>query len=300
MNKIKIPYTGGLTIAICGLILQKLINFEISQINTIFSYAAFVCLLGILDDKHNLKIEIRILFQIIIGYLMFIENFDISSLGNFKFLGEIKLGKFSLIFTIFILMFFLNSSNYIDGIDGLCASLFINSILLILFFYGDILSSDILKLAYYFILISVVFILFNFGLFKLPITYLGNSGSLVLGFFLFCFGIVILKNYNDISKLFLFLYTPIIFFEFVSTNLSRLLRSKKIFFGGNDHIHYLISNKIGKHSCLIILNILNFILGGIFLILLDYSTILTIIAVIIFFIIFFLIRENLIKKSFIE
>jgi UDP-GlcNAc:undecaprenyl-phosphate GlcNAc-1-phosphate transferase len=153
-NKIKIPYTGGLSIVICGLLLQKIIDFEIIQINTILSYSALVCLLGIMDDKYNLRVDTRILFQIIIGYLIFIENLDVNSLGNFKFLGEIRLGKFALIFTIFILMLFLNSNNYIDGINGLCASLFINSISLILFFYGDILSSGILKLAYYFILIS--------------------------------------------------------------------------------------------------------------------------------------------------
>ena len=76
-----------------------------------------------------------------------------------------------------------------------------------------------------------------------------------------------------------------------------MLRSKKIFVGGHDHIHYLISNKFGIYSCIIILNILNFFLGSIFLLLLNYSTILTAIVAIIFFVIFFLIRENLINNK---
>jgi UDP-GlcNAc:undecaprenyl-phosphate GlcNAc-1-phosphate transferase len=296
-HKKKIPYTGGISIIICLLLVQKIFTFENDQINTAISYASIVCLLGFLDDKFNMRVSTRILFQIFIGYLLFTEGFKIISLGKYEFLGELTLGKFSLIFTLFVFAFFLNSNNYIDGINGLSTSLFINSILLILFFYGEILHHEILELTFFFIFISLIFILFNFGLFNLPMTFLGNCGSLLQGFFLLSLSIIILNNYNHIPKLFLFLHAPIILFEFISTNLSRILRSKKIFVGGNDHIHYLISNKFGIYSCLTILNILNFFLGSIFLLLVNYSTILTVIVAIIFFVIFFLMRENLIKNK---
>lgn len=295
-HKTKVPYTGGVSIFICGIIYQKLFNFDINEINIALSYCSLMVLLGFLDDKYTLNIGSRILFQIFAGYLMYNVGFQIISLGIIYPLGELKLGEFSLIFSLIIFLLFLNSSNYIDGIDGLSASLFLNSILIIIFFYGEIIGSDLLNFGIYLLIINSIFLLFNFGLFKLPKTFLGNSGSLGLGFFLFCYYLLIINNFDEVTRLLIFFASPLILFEFASTNLSRLIRSTKIFTGGHDHMHYLLAKKYNKYICLVILNVLNFIFASIFIYFSNYSSILSIIAFIICFIFYFFIREDLIKK----
>lgn len=294
-HKIKIPYTGGVAIVICSIILQKIIDFEIKELSIMLSYSSLLVLLGLLDDKYKLNVGSRLLFQIFVGYIIYDTGLKITTLGSFELIGELNIGEFSLIFTLIVFLLFLNSNNYIDGIDGLCASLFINSMIVFLVFYGSIINKNVFYFGVYLIIIQLIFMIFNFGLFKMPKIFLGNSGSLVLGFFLFCYFVIALNINNQITKLMIFTCTPIIFFEFVSTNLSRLFRSKKIFTGGDDHIHYILVKKYGKNNCLFILNFGNFFLASILIYISNYSSLILLIVLMISFLFYFLIRESLMK-----
>ena len=294
-----VPYTGGLAIFICFLIYQKFFDSEYKILSIILSYSIFLILLGLIDDKYGLNVGSRLMFQIFIGYLVFEAGLKITSVGVFPYLNEIKTGEFSVIFTIFMFIFFFNSSNYIDGIDGLAGTLFIISVLSpVLFFNNIIVDRNIINFVCIICLIIIIFLFFNFSVLKLPKMFLGNSGSLLLGYFLGCYLIFLTTKYNELPKSLIFFCTPIMFFEFVATNLSRLLRKKHIFKGGKDHIHYLLYRKYGQSICLLILNISNLVMAFLFCKISMYSELYSIILFILFFTIFFYLRENLIKKKY--
>ena len=71
--------------------------------------------------------------------------------------------------------------------------------------------------------------------------------------------IMLYKNYNLHPSI--LIWSGFVVYEFLSTNLSRLLL-KKIFSPGKDHIHYLINEKTNstlRTNCIIVLIIYFFI-----------------------------------------
>ena len=114
----------------------------------------------VLDDKYNLNVEVNYVCNLFQFFLVF-QNLKIVSLGEYYFFGEILLGSFSEIFTILCCLFLINAINYLDGTDGLAATLFSSSNLsmfLILYLENNLLD-------FYFLIIIIpylVFYIFNF------------------------------------------------------------------------------------------------------------------------------------------
>ena len=106
----------------------------------------------------------------------------ISYIGNFYFLGEIYLGEFSLFVTLVSIIFLINASNYADGCDGNLA-LQTLSILILIIVFTEAKLPQINELVIYISIVLIVFLLFNLSFFKLPKIFLGDSGSMAIGYF---------------------------------------------------------------------------------------------------------------------
>ena len=138
-----------------------------------------VSLIGLLDDKYSLNVGGKLSLQIIpIVYLIIFENLSLTSIGDYNYFN-LELGNFKIPFTLLCVLFLTNSFNYFDGLDGtLSFALF--SVLLILYF---LIPNEIIHVYLITIFMPLVlFLFFNFSLFKLPKLFLGDSGSLLLGF----------------------------------------------------------------------------------------------------------------------
>jgi hypothetical protein len=53
----------------------------------------------------------------------------------------------------------------------------------------------------------------------------------------------------------------IIFFDFFSTNISRIIKKKSFFNAGVDHLHFFLKQKIGLTKTLFLMNLINIFLG---------------------------------------
>ena len=135
----------------------------------------------------------------------------------------------------------LNSSNYLDGIDGLLPISFLIS-LIFLYIFIDEKNFELKNFITYLIIPVGIFLLFNFNLFNLPKVFLGNSGSQLLGFILAFTMISSYINYNFELGILIWLLSFQVY-EFISINLIRFQKQKNIFKPGKDHIHHLIYNK---------------------------------------------------------
>ena len=101
--------------------------------------------------------------------------------------------------------------------------------------------------------------------------------------------IMLYKNYN-LHPSILIWSVAFVVYEFLSTNLSRLLLKKKIFSPGKDHIHYLINEKTNstlRTNCIIVLINLFFYTIGVF-IYFFLQDLLSLIMFVTFFFIFFI------------
>ena len=87
-----------------------------------------------------------------------------------------------------------------------------------------------------------IFLFYNFSLIKLPKLFLGDSGSLLLGFII-SFTLINLANENLIHPILIAWSVVIFSYEFLSINLIRLKKKQDPFKAGLDHLHHILYNK---------------------------------------------------------
>lgn len=282
-------YTGGLAISFAYVV--SLLLFDIGQkLNLIMSISFLMAIVGFVDDKYHLNIGGKLSLQIIpIVYLIFIENFNLQQIGDYNFVN-LELNSFSIPFTLLSVIFLINSFNYFDGVDGTLTFISIST-LAILFF---LISDETITMFLITMLVPLcIFLFFNFAIFKLPKLFLGDSGSLLLGFIV-SFLLIYLANNNIVHPILLAWSIQIFVYEFTSINLIRLKNKKDPFVAGLDHLHHVLIRKTESifltNLIMCITNIILFIIG--YLTFTFISPLASLIFFIIFFVIFFILRNK--------
>lgn len=250
IHSIPVSYTGGITISIILVISIFIFNISNNSLNLILSISFLISVVGLIDDKYHLNVGGKLSLQIItILYLVLFEKFYLLDLGNYD-LFRLNLGSFSIPFTFMSIIFLINAFNYFDGMDGtLSISLF--SVLFILYFLTD-------KTDFHFFLLIITlpilfFLFFNLSVFNLPKMFLGDSGSLLIGFIISFILIYLAKN-NLVHPILLAWSVVIFVYEFLSINLIRIFKNKNPFKPSQDHLHHVLYKKIQS------INISNFII----------------------------------------
>ena len=274
-------YTGG--VALCVILALGIFIFNFDQkINSILSIALMTGLIGFIDDKNNLSVGGKLSLQLLpIIYLIITENLNLNTLGDYNNF-KLELNTFSIPFTVLAVLFLINSFNYFDGIDGVLSFLNI-SILGILFF---LIPDENLRILFIIIIVSILlFLLFNFSFFKLPKLFLGDSGSLMLGF-LISFILIFVSNENLVHPILLAFSISIFVYEFLAINLIRL-KKKRVFKAGQDHLHHILfkhtKSKFYTILIMVLTNIIIFTLGYI-----SYKLMSPLVSALLFIIFFFI------------
>jgi UDP-GlcNAc:undecaprenyl-phosphate GlcNAc-1-phosphate transferase len=142
--------------------------------------------IGIYDDIKKLYPRTKFLFQILVGTLMVLFGFGIQAVSN-PFTGNvIYLGFLAIPITILWLVGITNALNLVDGLDGLAAgtALIVSATIFAISYFNQSIGIGIVSL----ILAGSIlgFLRYNFYPAKI---FLGDSGSLYLGFLLAIFSI---------------------------------------------------------------------------------------------------------------
>jgi len=241
-------YTGGIAISVILLFAIILFNNFYPSLTLILSIGFLISIVGLIDDKYTLNIGGKLSLQIIpIFYLIILKNFTLNQIGNYG-LFELSLGTLAIPFTFLSVLFLINAFNYFDGIDGMlgCTSV---SVLAILYFLANESSSHILiteqNIKFFIVIILipiVIFLFFNFSFFNLPKLFLGDSGSLLLGFIV-SFILIYFANQNFVHPILLAWSIVIFVYEFLSINIIRLKNNQGLFKAGKDHLHHILLEK---------------------------------------------------------
>ena len=291
-------YTGG--IAISTILLFSIIlfdNFDKSM-SSILSISFLISIVGLIDDKYNLNIGGKLSLQVFpIIYLLLFENLALNQIGDYSYF-KMELGSFAIPFTLMAVLFLINSFNYFDGMDGTLGFTSI-SVLVILYFLASENSPhylvNVLDVKFFLIIIMIpisFFLFFNFSFLKLPKLFLGDSGSLLLGFII-SFILIYFANQNFIHPILLAWSVVIFVYEFLSINIIRLKYKKALFKAGKDHLHHIFLEKTNSIfvTNLFITSLNIFLFGTGYFAFLFFNELSSLILFVFLFIIFFIFRN---------
>ena len=288
VHKFPTPKTGGIIILLILLIdflRSNLNDFEVLNLIE-FLIIFIIFLIGLVDDIIDIKPIIRIILLAVLSIVLIKSNeiFLISDL-NFKnfYKSNILLDNFDIFFTVFCIIVFCNSFNFIDGINGLAISLGILWIVLLPIDFGE----KILICA------SLLFILINNLKNRI---FLGNSGSLVLSFYI---AIKFIENYN--KNQFLLADQILICFLIPGLDLIRLfferISNKKSPFSGDlNHLHHLMLKFFSSTNKSLIFYLLFALAPIAFSILSEIKSLYIVLMTVIFYIIFVIYSKKNLKN----
>jgi len=188
--------------------------------------------IGIIDDIISVRPWIRLAVETLAATFAWIGGLHITAIAGYSFSGVVA----SFIFTVLWIVTCTNAINLIDGVDGLAAgvSLFAAVTMLIaaLLDHNFPMALAVVPLAG----ALLGFLRFNF--FPASI-FLGDCGSLTLGFLLGCFGALWAEKSTTLLGLtapLMVLAVPLL--DVGLAVVRRLLRGQPIFVADNAHIHH--------------------------------------------------------------
>lgn len=249
-------FTGGIIISIIFLIGIKYFKVSEEDLNLILSIGFLIACVGFIDDIYNLNTGGKLSLQIIpVFYLIVFEGLILNDIGDYN-IFILRLGSFSVPFTFLCVLFLINSFNYFDGLDGTLSFSSLSTLLILCYLVP---SSDFRLFILIIIIPLCIFLMFNFSIFKLPKIFLGDGGSLLLGFII-SFILIFLAKEKISHPIILAWSVNIFVYEFLSLNLIRLKNKKNPFKASQDHLHHILYNKTkSKFLTNLFISVTNFI-----------------------------------------
>lgn len=203
------------------------------QFWTVFLAIFLVFLVGILDDHKDASPKAKFYAIFLATIILYFSDISIYSLGDF-FGFEISLWYFALPFSMFALAGFTNALNLIDGLDGLAAT--ISFIILGTFLYLGYRYDDelIITICSTTLVSLVAFLYFNWNPAKI---FMGDSGSLFLGFIISLVATLSLQYIHPIAVFYL-AAIPILDTIIVMTR--RIRKGISPFTPDKTHLHHIL------------------------------------------------------------
>jgi len=212
---------------------KEVLGGAIETVIPLLPAAGLVFVVGLLDDLFDLRPWQKLLGQLAAASWVFLAGLQIHAVAGFSFDGSYWL---TFPITVAWLLVCTNAFNLIDGIDGLASGVgfFATSTMLVsAMLFGN---HDLLALTVPLAAALLAFLRYNFNPASI---FLGDSGSLLVGFLLGSYAIL----WSQKSATMLGMTAPIlaVAFPIVETVISilrRFLRGQPIFTADRGHIHH--------------------------------------------------------------
>lgn len=216
--------------------------FQNRQFVGLFLAASLAFGMGLADDAYNTRPLLKLLVQILCGFILVWSNSMIHISGNYYLNAAL---------TIFWVVLIMNSLNMLDNMDGITATVVFFILLSCLFSNWIVtdFNTSIWSISIIAIIGSIIgFLIFNVHPSKL---FMGDAGSQFIGLVVAFFGVNNLWNIgsevnnvdlpNWISGfIVLVAFTPALV-DTLTVVINRLLKKKSPMIGGKDHTtHHLV------------------------------------------------------------
>lgn len=235
------PLMGGLAVFIgfCAVLLYNIAVVPGKELNyPVIGYlsgGALIVLTGLVDDRYGMKPKVKLLCQILTALLFLISNDLTNHLGPFYITVPVYL---------FWMVGLMNAFNFLDNMDGIISGM---SGILALGFYSFAFIAKTVSLApqsHYISLLSLTFAGAVFGFlphnFNPAKIFLGDAGSMFIGYFLASMGILagrlaVIRMNNYMFYLLPVLLLSYALFDISLVSYTRKRDGRKISEGGKDH-----------------------------------------------------------------
>jgi UDP-GlcNAc:undecaprenyl-phosphate GlcNAc-1-phosphate transferase len=267
LHKEATPLLGGAAVFI-GFSVAILTNGIFStQLSVILIASLILFAVGIMDDFREVSAGIKLLAQFVCTLL-------VMSCGVVLRVLPVDLGIVATIGNYFLTVFWIigitNSMNFFDGMDGLAAGLGA----LISFFLG-VVAFQTGQPFLGWIAVAMLggclgFLPFNLRPKKNAAIFLGDAGSIVIGFVLAC--VAVYGDWSETSPVVALVSPVLIFwiliFDMVHITIDRIVSGKVtnfrqwIEYVGKDHLHHRLANVLGgKKQSVLFIYLLGLCLG---------------------------------------
>jgi len=246
-HDLAVPRVGGIALAAAYLLAFAsllLLNAKATSIirdgyptmKALGPVAALMFGVGLFDDLVGLKPWKKLAAQTVVAVLAYWAGIHVQGFSGIVFADWL-----SLPLTVFWIVLCTNAINLIDGVDGLAAgvSLFAAATMML----AALLQNNVALALATVPLVGVLagFLRYNFN----PATiFLGDSGSLTIGFLLGCFGVL----WSQKSATILGMTAPLMalavpLLDTCLAVMRRFLRRQPIFSGDRGHIHHKLLDR---------------------------------------------------------
>lgn len=226
--------------------LTSFVNIALyTELMLVLSAVLLLSFMGVEDDLINVRYRTKLMIQIVAGILFTASGIWINNLYGLFGLNEIH-AAIGIPLTIFVIVFIINSINFIDGIDGLAAGIGMFAFLCygFIFLYMQFYIYSLLAFSSLGILIPF----FYYNVFgkasKGTKMFMGDSGSLTIGMLLAVFAVKVChydpngmhQSPQSIVYAFSILIVPL--FDALRVILFRICTGKSPFKPDKNHMHH--------------------------------------------------------------
>ncbi|WP_419671380.1 MraY family glycosyltransferase [Aliarcobacter butzleri] len=231
------PHGGGIAIAITWFIGLFYLYF-IGQIENNLFYAllfgAVISIVSFFDDIYELSPKLRLIIQAIvaIGGLYFLGGFETLTFGIF----DIQNSIFTNIFAFFMIIWFINLYNFLDGINGYAGSeaIFLSLAAFILFGGNHFLVLAVAVLG---------FLYWNWNKAKI---FMGDVGSTLLGYNVAIFTIYYANQEPTNFWIWIILFS-VYWFDATLTLIRRKLNKERLSLAHKKHAYQRLTQAGWSH-----------------------------------------------------
>ena len=243
VHRANMPTLGGIAIAaafFAGVAVAfKAIPGAMDRFSLKFSgicvAAAIVIILGVIDDIMPLRAKLKLFIQIIAASILIACGFTVEEI-TIPFAGKVSLGYLGIFFSLVWVVGITNAINLLDGLDGLAAG--VSGISSFFIFLSAVEQHDYVVAFLAFALAGACagFLPYNFYPARI---FMGNPGSMFLGFILSSISLITFQKSTTIITLFI----PVIALgvPIIDTSLAivrRIAKKRHIFQADKEHIHH--------------------------------------------------------------
>jgi UDP-GlcNAc:undecaprenyl-phosphate GlcNAc-1-phosphate transferase len=250
-----IPLVGGLAIFTAMAItafFNPTILLSVLIYKNSFIALSLIFFMSVYDDRFDLSAKLRLLIQITAAFLVAYSGVRIESMFGLFGIHAISV-EFQYIITIIVLVGSTNAFNLIDGVDGLAGSIGLVTTLLLAGIALSLGQTSIFMLCLALMAAIIAFLKFNRYPAKI---FMGDGGSMTLGFLLTVLSIILLQSalYQP-NPQFTFiliasgLMVPVV--DAIRVFLKRFSKGYSILAADKTHLHHLLLVNKKNHATIV-------------------------------------------------
>lgn len=260
------PTVGGLAMFL-SVILALYWNQDYNErIQLLLVCSGLIVALGVLDDKHGLRVDMRMMIQVFLSLVVILgADGTITHLGALFGGKDIHLGLLAVPFSVVAFVGGINAMNMIDGADGMAGKMALISTLGVAVIFNVSGAVEMLPLIWAMAGALLGFLFFNTRLFvQRAWVFMGDAGSMWIGLVLGWFMAQVTRSVVSAEPALVLWLFGIPLLDTLVVMFRRVQRNHSPFHADRTHIHHVLEDMGASiKRTVLVLSLLQLLLVGV-------------------------------------